>query len=96
MFSKSQTRRAYPETGLVKGTFTEGFTVKHLVFGRAEKPNGFIEYTNGENAWRAVSATGYLFIHCIWMNPNNVKQKGYGSILVKDCLKMQSDRENLV
>jgi hypothetical protein len=76
----------------LKERFVEGFTVKHLFLDGQKKPNGFIEYTDGENAWRAVDAAGYLFIHCIWMNPNNVKNQGYGSLLVNDCI---ADAERL-
>ncbi|MCW4025049.1 MAG: YoaP domain-containing protein [Candidatus Bathyarchaeota archaeon] len=79
----------------LKERFAEGFTVKHLFLEGQKKPNGFIEYTNGENAWRAVDAAGYLFIHCIWMNPNNVKEKGYGSLLVNDCVADAERQEKL-
>jgi hypothetical protein len=48
---------------------------------------GFIEYTSGEHAWRAVDAEGYLFIHCIWISPNKYKEEGYGSLLVEECVE---------
>jgi hypothetical protein len=50
------------------------------------EPIGFIEYVPGEYAWRAVEAKDYLFIHCIWINPNKYKEKGYGSLLVNEAL----------
>jgi hypothetical protein len=28
-----------------------------------------------------------LFIHCIWTTPNNIKNKGYGSKLIDECIK---------
>jgi hypothetical protein len=28
-----------------------------------------------------------MFIHCIWISPNKHKRKGYGSLLVKECIK---------
>ena len=71
----------------LKDRFAEGFTVKHLLLENEKKPNGFIEYTQGEYAWRAVDAADYLFIHCIWMNPNKYKQKGYGSLLLQEAIK---------
>jgi ribosomal protein S18 acetylase RimI-like enzyme len=71
----------------LKHRFAEGFTIKHLLLENEKKPNGFIEYTQGESAWRAVDAKDYLFIHCIWMNPNKYKQKGYGSLLLQECIK---------
>ena len=42
---------------------------------------GFVEYTLGENAWRAVHAPRYLLIHCIWV-VGRAKGKGYGSALL--------------
>ncbi len=71
----------------LKERFDEGYTIKHLILENEKKPNGFIEYVPGEYAWRAVDASGYLFIHCIWINPNKYKQKGYGSILIEECVK---------
>jgi hypothetical protein len=66
--------------------FSEGLTIKHLSIEGEKRPIGFIEYVPGEYAWRAVSAHGYLFIHCIWINPNKYKEKGNGSLLVKECI----------
>ena len=40
----------------------------------------------GENAWRGVSAPGYLFIHCFWILGRN-KGKGYGTKLLNACLR---------
>lgn len=71
----------------LKERFDEGYTIKHLILENEKKPNGFIEYVPGEYAWRAVDASDYLFIHCIWINPNKYKQKGYGSLLIEDCVK---------
>ena len=67
--------------------FSEGLTIKLLYFANDKKCFGFIEYIPGEYAWRAVDAKGYLFIHCIWITPNAMKQKGYGSLLVKECIE---------
>lgn len=70
----------------LKDRFSEGFTIKSLFVDSEKKPIGFIEYMPGEYAWRAVNAKDYLFIHCIWVNPNKYKSKGYGSLLVKEVL----------
>lgn len=70
----------------LKDRFSEGFTIKSLFVDSEKKPIGFIEYAPGEYAWRAVKAKDYLFIHCIWINPNKYKSKGYGSLLVKEVL----------
>jgi len=68
----------------LKSRFSEGFTIKSLFVDSEKKPIGFIEYVPSEYAWRAVSAKDYLFIHCIWTNPNKYKTKGFGSLLVKE------------
>ena len=31
------------------------------------QPGGYIEYLPGEFAWRGVEATGFMFIHCVWI-----------------------------
>jgi hypothetical protein len=70
----------------LKDRFVEGFTVKLLFVENEKRPVGFIEYVPSEYAWRAVDAKNYLFIHCIWINPNKNKEKGYGSFLVNECV----------
>jgi hypothetical protein len=70
----------------LQGRFSEDLTIKHLFIEGEKRPIGFIEYVLGEYAWRAVDASGYLFIHCIWINPNKYKEKGNGSLLVKECI----------
>jgi hypothetical protein len=67
--------------------FTEGLRIKLLYLENDRKCHGFIEYIPGGNAWRAVEAPGYLFIHCIWVSPNSAKNKGYGSLLLEECFK---------
>ncbi|MCK4995936.1 MAG: GNAT family N-acetyltransferase [Thermoplasmatales archaeon] len=71
----------------LKKRFYEGMKIKLLYLENEKKCNGFIEYIPGENAWRSVDAKGYMFIHCIWINPNKFKNKGYGSLLIKECIK---------
>jgi len=71
----------------LKERFSKGLITKLLYLENEGKCNGFIEYIPGEHAWRAVDAKGYMFIHCIWISPNKYKEKGYGSLLVKECLK---------
>jgi hypothetical protein len=48
---------------------------------------GYIEYIPGERAWRAVNAEGYMFIHCIYIGKKKCKGKGYGTLLIKECVK---------
>jgi ribosomal protein S18 acetylase RimI-like enzyme len=68
----------------LEARFAEGLKIKmvHEIGGRTV---GFIEYTPGEFAWRAVNAPGYLVIHCLWVVGKG-KGKGYGSHLLKLCL----------
>jgi len=67
--------------------FSDGLIIKQLYTEDEKKCIGFIEYVPGEYAWRAVDAKGYLFIHCLWVSPNKYKDKGYGSLLVEECIK---------
>jgi ribosomal protein S18 acetylase RimI-like enzyme len=71
----------------LKKRFSEGLRIKLLYLEGEKKCIAFIEYVPGEYAWRAVDAKGYLFIHCIWTTPNKQKRKGYGSLLVEDCIE---------
>ena len=71
----------------LKKRFAEGLKIKLLYFENDRKCHGFIEYIPGESAWRAVEAPAYLFIHCLWISPNAAKNKGYGSLLVKECIE---------
>jgi N-acetylglutamate synthase-like GNAT family acetyltransferase len=48
---------------------------------------GAIEYIPGKYAWRAVEADGYMLIHCLFIMLKKYKEKGYGSLLVEECLK---------
>jgi hypothetical protein len=70
----------------LKKRFSEGMKIKQLYLEKGKKCNGFIEYVPGEYAWRAVDAKGYLFIHCIWITPISAKNKGLGSLLIKECI----------
>jgi ribosomal protein S18 acetylase RimI-like enzyme len=64
--------------------FAEGLRIKILYEGT--RSVGFVEYTPGEFAWRAVQADGYLVIHCLWVVGRG-KKKGYGSRLLSECLE---------
>ena len=71
----------------LKKRFSEGLKIKQLYLEKERKCIGFIEYVPGEYAWRAVDAKGYMFIHCVWISPNKYKRKGYGSLLVQECIE---------
>ena len=68
----------------LQARFAEG--MRYKLFRANERTVGFVEYIPGEYAWRGVAAQGYLFIHCFWVLGKN-KGKGYGSRLLKACLK---------
>lgn len=68
----------------LKKRFSEGLTMKVIKPDQAGKVAGYIEYVPGEFAWRAVNASGYMFIHCLWVYPNNNKKKGLGSALLEE------------
>ena len=71
----------------LKKRFSEGLSIKLLFIESEKRPIGFIEYVPGEYSWRAVDASGYIFIHCIWISANKYKEKGYGSLLVEECIE---------
>lgn len=68
--------------------FKEGLKYKLLLVEERGKltSRGFIEYIPGEYCWRGLEAKGYMVIHCIWVVGQH-KGKGYGSKLLKECLK---------
>jgi len=70
--------------------FSEGMRFKVLCTSE-EGFAGFIEYTPGKYAWRAVEADGYMVIHCIMLYRKRDKGKGYGSLLLKKCLEDAKD-----
>jgi len=51
------------------------------------QPVGYLEYLPGEFAWRGVEASGYMFIHCIWVHSKQHQRKGWGSLMVRSCLE---------
>jgi GNAT superfamily N-acetyltransferase len=66
----------------LKNRFAEGLRSKMLKLPE----RGFIEYLPGEFAWRAVNATGFMFIHCLWVVGKS-KGKGFSSVLLEECLR---------
>jgi hypothetical protein len=71
----------------LKKQFHKGLKVKLLYTERENKCIGFIEYTPSENAWRAIDAKNYLFIHCIWVYANKNRNHGYASMLIDECYR---------
>jgi len=85
-FVNSKQEGARMKMEWMKQRFEEGLTIKVLYLEDEQKSAGFIEYIPGEFAWRAVNAPGYLFIHCIWIYPSKLKNMGFASRLLAECL----------
>lgn len=75
----------------LKERFSEGLKIKLLYLPGEKRAGGFIEYMPGEHTWRVVDADGYMVIHCIFIEKRKNKGKGYGSMLIKECIE---DAEN--
>ena len=63
----------------LKDRFAEGMRM-HILY-EGTRSVGYIEYTPGEVAWRAVEAPDHLVIHCLWVVGKG-KGKGHGSRLI--------------
>jgi ribosomal protein S18 acetylase RimI-like enzyme len=76
--------------------YDEGLRIKILRINERGKmaTRGFVEYIPGENAWRPVNASNYMFIHCLWVVGKN-KKKGYGRKLLELCIQDAKDRGKL-
>ncbi|HKZ94683.1 MAG TPA: GNAT family N-acetyltransferase [Candidatus Bathyarchaeia archaeon] len=82
--SKKKTPGYQRKLRWLKERFDEGMQIKMLDL--AQGGRGFVEYIPGGFAWRAVSAKGYMFIHCIWIAGKS-RGKGYGSLFLNECIK---------
>jgi len=92
---KNIKREGYPEKiEWLEARFPEGMKIKTL-YSDEDGTQGMIEYIPGEYCWRPVEASGYMFIHCIFVGFKRAyKGKGYGSLLVDECLK-DAKKENM-
>ncbi|MHC4084875.1 MAG: GNAT family N-acetyltransferase [Planctomycetota bacterium] len=70
----------------IKKRMSKGLKVKMLSTPDDDHV-GYIEYVPGERAWRAVNSEGYMFIHCIYIGKKRCKGRGYGTLLIKECVK---------
>ena len=77
----------------LKERFRDGLVIKLLYVEGEKRPAGFIEYLPGGQCWRAVSAAGFLFIHCIWVNAVKYKNQGLGSMLIEACMADAIERD---
>lgn len=56
----------------------------NIRFCNSGKGRGFSEYIPGESAWRAVNASGYMVIHCIW-SVGKSRGSGFAQELLRFC-----------
>jgi L-amino acid N-acyltransferase YncA len=70
----------------IKKRYKEGLLYKFLVSDKNEAVGG-IEYIPGEYTWRAVEAKDYMMVHCIYIMKKAYKNKGYGELMLKECIK---------
>ncbi len=84
-FSNSQHEGHRRKVEWLKRRFAEGMKFKVLQVDGEDA--GMIEYIPGEHTWRPVEAAGYMVIHCIMIHMKKYKGKGYGALLVENCVK---------
>ena len=71
----------------IKQNYSKGLRLKSILTEK-DGIQGMIEYIPGEYCWRPVEASGYIFIHCLFVGFKNLyKHKGYANILIDDCIK---------
>lgn len=74
------------KTDWLRQRFSEGMRFK-VLYSVKEGSVGIIEYIPGRYAWRAVEAKGYMVIHCLFILYKRYQRKGYGSLLIEECIK---------
>jgi N-acetylglutamate synthase-like GNAT family acetyltransferase len=74
------------KTDWLRKRFSEGMRFK-ILHSAQEGFVGMIEYITGRYAWRAVEAKGYMVIHCLFILYKRYQGKGYGSLLIEECLQ---------
>jgi L-amino acid N-acyltransferase YncA len=77
--SKPKTAGYRQKREWLENTLPEGLRLKIIYDGG--RSAGFIEYAPGEYTWRAVQASGYVVVHCMWVVGAG-KGKGCGKRLL--------------
>jgi GNAT superfamily N-acetyltransferase len=73
--------------------FKEGMKIK-ILYSEKDGNQGMLEYIPGRYCWRPVEASGYMFIHCIFLGfRKEYKGKGYGSLMVDSCIEDASKQK---
>jgi len=58
-----------------------------------DKSAGMIEYISSDYFWRPVSAENYLMIHCLWIINTKNHKKGYGTMLINECINQAKQKK---
>jgi N-acetylglutamate synthase-like GNAT family acetyltransferase len=75
----------HPKMQWLRQRTTEG--LRQIVLLDDQKKIGFVEFIPGEHAWRAVDASDYMFIHCLWIYPKKYQKQGFGKKLIDTCIQ---------
>jgi GNAT superfamily N-acetyltransferase len=83
-----------PKVEWLQRRFGEGLRF-FLFRDKQDRPLAFLEYVPGEYAWRPVDASGWLFVHCLWVYPRGQKVGGLGTRLIQACVE-EARREGAI
>jgi ribosomal protein S18 acetylase RimI-like enzyme len=87
--SKAKSEGHRRKVGWVQDHAANDLRIRILFEG--DRSVGFAEYALGEHSWRAVHATGFLVVQCLWVI-GRAKNKGYASTLLEQCVQEAEDR----
>jgi hypothetical protein len=74
-----------------KKYYPKGLRIKVLLSKKGGY-QGMLEYVPGKYAHRPVDASGYMFIHCVFVGfKKEFKGRGYASFLIDECIKEAKD-----
>jgi hypothetical protein len=85
---KSIKKEGFPEkVAWIEQNSPKGLRIKSILT-KAKGVQGMIEYIPGEYCWRPVEASGYIFIHCLFVGFKKIyKEKGYAGSLIDICIQ---------
>jgi hypothetical protein len=75
----------------LKSEFNNGLRMIILLIDG--KSAGMIEYTTPDNFWRPVASQNYLMIHCLWITNTKNHKKGYGTLLINECVNVAKQKK---
>ncbi|MBN2272785.1 MAG: GNAT family N-acetyltransferase [Bacteroidales bacterium] len=92
-YKNSKTPGFNEKIGWLKERYKEGLKTK-IIYSEEHGSQGMIEYLPGEHCWRPVEATGYMFIHCLFVGfKKEYKGRGFATQLVEACEKDARDQK---